>query len=402
MVGWYGHRSVNSSRTSTGPQGQAAIVGLGMTEMVRTPTKPALELAADAVRLACADAGVALGSVDGLLVNPADPSVPGIFLQRMLGLTDLRVLSQVQQFGSSAAAMVQYASLAIAAGMATTIACVFTDTPIAGTSQRYSMPRDLQGLASYEQASGLIGANPRYALAARRHMHAYGTTTTDFGAVAVAQRRWAMHNPLALARSAMDLTDHATSRMVADPFRLLDICFVCNGAIAVLVTASDRAEGLRQPPVRIWGWGQSHPGVSPGRGSDFGLTTGAVQSGSEAFAMAQVNVGDVTMCQIYDCYTYTVIVSMEDYGFCEKGEGGAFVSSGITGPGGALPTNTGGGQLSGYYMWGMTPLSEAIIQARGHGGGRQVDRNDVILVSGNGGVLDFHSTLIVSPHTWSR
>jgi acetyl-CoA acetyltransferase len=110
----------------------------------------------------------------------------------------------------------------------------------------------------------------------------------------------------------------------------------------------------------------------------------------------------VTLCQIYDCYTFTVIVTMEDYGFCEKGEGGPFVETGITARGGALPTNTGGGQLSGYYMWGMTPLSEAIIQARHHGGGRQVENTDVILVSGNGGVLDFHSTLILSSQERNR
>ena len=118
--------------------------------------------------------------------------------------------------------------------------------------------------------------------------------------------------------------------------------------------------------------------------------------------MAGITIGEVTACQIYDCYTYTTLVSLEDYGFCAKGEGGAFAASGALGPGGSLPTNTGGGQLSAYYMWGMTPLSEAVIQARGEGGDRQVPENDVILVSGNGGILDHHSTLIVSPHARGR
>jgi acetyl-CoA acetyltransferase len=127
------------------------------------------------------------------------------------------------------------------------------------------------------------------------------------------------------------------------------------------------------------------------------LETGAAQSGRAAMTMAGVTAGDVDVCQIYDCYTYTVIVTLEDYGFCRKGEGGAFASSGALAPGGHLPTNTGGGQLSGYYAWGMTPLSEAIIQARGHGGDRQAERHEVVLVSGNGGLLDHHATMILSP-----
>jgi len=115
-------------------------------------------------------------------------------------------------------------------------------------------------------------------------------------------------------------------------------------------------------------------------------------------SMAGVAVNEIDICELYDCYTYTVIVTLEDYGFCPKGEGGAFASSGALGPSGALPTNTGGGQLSGYYLWGMTPLSEAVIQARGHGGDRQVTPNNVILACGNGGFLDYHSTIVVSPH----
>jgi acetyl-CoA acetyltransferase len=121
-----------------------------------------------------------------------------------------------------------------------------------------------------------------------------------------------------------------------------------------------------------------------------------MESGKTAMRMAGVKPEDIDICEIYDCFTYTVLVTLEDYGFCEKGEGGAFVANGRLGPNGSLPTNTGGGQLSGYYMWGMTPLSEAIIQARGQGEERQVDKNDLILVSGNGGILDYHSTLILS------
>jgi acetyl-CoA acetyltransferase len=147
--------------------------------------------------------------------------------------------------------------------------------------------------------------------------------------------------------------------------------------------------------VAVLGWGQAHPGYPMLRGSSFGLESGARQSGAAALAMAEVTVNDVDVCEIYDCYTYTVILTLEDYGFCPKGEGGSFVSSGVLAPGGRLPVNTGGGQLSAYYAWGMTPLSEAVIQARGHGGARQASRRDVIMVSGNGGILDHHATLIL-------
>jgi acetyl-CoA acetyltransferase len=186
--------------------------------------------------------------------------------------------------------------------------------------------------------------------------------------------------------------------MIADPLHLLDCCLVSNGAIAVVVTTADRAAHFAQPPVHVLGWGQAHPGYTLERGSEFGLVSGAAQSGPAALKMAGVGVDDVDVRELYDCYTYTTLISLEDYGFCAKGEGGALAESGALAPGGSLPTNTGGGQLSSYYMWGMTPLSEAVIQTRGQGGERQVPRHDVVLVSGNGGVLDFHATLVLSPH----
>ena len=199
-------------------------------------------------------------------------------------------------------------------------------------------------------------------------------------------------------RTPMTIEDHQSSRWVAEPFRLFDCCLVSNGGIAVIVTTAERAATLRQPPVHVLGWGQSHPGHSLRRSQDFGLVTGAVRSGATAFAMAGLSVRDVDVFELYDCYTFTVLVSLEDYGLCAKGEGGPFAASGALGPAGSVKVNTGGGQLSGYYLWGMTPMSEGIIQARGQGGERQVDTHDVVLVSGNGGVLDHHSTTLLSPH----
>jgi len=380
----------------------AAIAGLGMTELGKVYGRSARRLAADAVRRAVADAGLGLADLDGLVVSHGMSGSPGVELAAALGLRDLRVLTQMNAFGATAGAMVAYAAMSVISGAATTVACVFADAPLrpkqsSGAAYERSA-REWYGYGGMTAALGFRSVNALYALAARRHMLRYGTTSEQFGAIAVSTRRWATMNPLAQMRDPITLEDHQSSRWVAEPLHLLDCCLVSNGAIAVVITSADRARDLARPPVHIWGWGQGHPGHRRERGSEFGLTTGAAISGPIAMKMAGVTVSDIDLCQLYDCYTYTVLVSLEDYGFCAKGEGGAFVESGALGPGGSLPTNTGGGQLSGYYMWGMTPLSEAVIQARGDGGERQVAKRDVILVSGNGGILDHHSTLILSPH----
>jgi acetyl-CoA acetyltransferase len=382
---------------------EPAIVGLGLTEMGKVYGRSAADLAGDAIIRACADAGINLHDLDGLLTNSGLSAGIGLWLQRELGLSNLRLLSEMQGYGSSAGAMVATAAMAVGAGSATMVACVFADTPLsehrgAGAAYAASGPQVPSGFGALPAAVGLHGANPYYALAARRHMETYGTTSTQLGHIAVAARQWAALNPLAQMREPITLADHQASRMIADPLHLLDCCLVSNGAVAVVVTTADRAAHLAQPPVHVLGWAQAHPGYTLERGSEFGLVSGAAQSGPAALKMAGVTVDDVDVRELYDCYTYTTLISLEDYGFCAKGEGGALAETGALAPGGSLPTNTGGGQLSGYYMWGMTPLSEAVMQTRGQGGDRQVPRHDVVLVSGNGGVLDFHATLVLSPH----
>ena len=160
----------------------------------------------------------------------------------------------------------------------------------------------------------------------------------------------------------------------------------------MIVTDATRAKDLNHPPVSVLGYGQGHPGTD----AIETLSTGATIAGPTAFAMAGVGPADIAVAELYDCYTFTVLVTLEDYGFCRKGEGGPFVESGITHAGGTLPVNTGGGQLSSLYMWGMTPVVEAVIQLRGDGGDRQVDGADTALVSGNGGILATHSCLILA------
>ena len=380
------------------PAGRRPVIaGLGITEVGRVYGRTTSQFAAEAVRLAAQDAGLALSDIDGLLVSSGMSGGVSLSLQRDLALTDLSLLSEMQGYGSTAGAMVQMASLAVASGSATAVACVFADAPLtqgrsAGSVYGTQGPSGFLGLLG---ASGVVGANSMYAMAARRHMLRYGTTSEQLGHIAVAQRDWAALNPRAQMREPLTLQDHQESRWVAEPFRLLDCCLVSNGGVAVVVTTAERAAELAQPPVHVLGWGQSHPGHFLRRDDDLGLTTGAGRSGAAALATAGVGLDDVGVAELYDCYTFTVLVSLEDYGFCAKGEGGPFVASGVLGPEGKLKVNTGGGQLSSYYLWGMTPLSEAVIQARGQGGERQVEDHDVVLVSGNGGVLDHHATLVL-------
>jgi acetyl-CoA acetyltransferase len=357
------------------PHRQPVLAGLGVTDMTRRIYgRSAAEFAVDAVHAALDDAGLARDDVGGLLINPGITRGIGLSLQRDLGLVNVQLLSEVQAYGSSAGAMVQYAAMAVASGMVDVVACVFADAPLqpgGGSGDAYASSRAVPaGFAAMSHASGLRGAPSLYALAARRHMQTYGTTSEQFGAVAVAAREWAALNPLAQMREPITVEDHQSSRWIAEPLHLL-------------------------------GWAQTHPGRVRERGSEFGLVSGAARSGPEALKMAGLTIQDVDVAQLYDCFTYTTLVSLEDYGFCEKGAGGPLAASGALGPSGSLAVNTGGGELSSYYMWGMTPLSEALIQARGHGGERQVADHDVVLVSGNGGILDHHSTLVLSPHPHS-
>jgi acetyl-CoA acetyltransferase len=339
-----------------------------------------------------------MSDVDGLLTSSGVTRGIGMDLAKYANLRGLRLQSDINAFGATAGAMVQYAAMAISTGMAQVVACVFADVPLRGgtaAADAYSSTPARGITGKLRAAAGVSSVAARYALATRRHMIRFGTSSEQLGAVAVAARKWAALNPRAQFRDPITIDDHQSSRWIAEPLHLLDCCLVSNGAIAVIVTSTERARDLAQPLVRLLGWAQAHPGEQNEQGSEFGIRSGAAESGPAALKMAGVVLSEVDVAEIYDCFTFTTLLTLEDYGFCAKGEGGAFVASGALEPGSAIPINTGGGQLSSYYMWGMTPLSEAIMQTRGQTGERQSARHDIVLVSGNGGVLDHHSTLVL-------
>ena len=375
-----------------------AVCGLGITDMGRV-YRSAQELAIEAVYLALEDAGLAKNELDGLLINSG--ITPGVDLQlhSALGLQELNVLTYMQGFGSSAGQMLEYAAMAVHNGLANYVCCVFADSPLKEnkrTGAAYSNRSGKNPIAALMGIYGFAGANAMFALAAQRHMDLYGTTQEQLGQVAVSQRQWAHMNERATKRDPFDMETYHESPWVVEPFHVLDCCLVTNGGVAVIVTTADRAKDLQQPPVYLRGFAQGHNHDTGFTNVDALVRGPGEKIAAKALHMADAKIDDITQCQLYDCYTYTVIETLEDYGFCAKGEGGAFVEGGRLGPGGSLPTNTGGGSLSSYYMWGMTPVSEGIIQGRAQGGERQAP-NDLILVTGNGGILNYQAALVLSP-----
>ncbi|MBJ7411299.1 MULTISPECIES: thiolase family protein [unclassified Phenylobacterium] len=380
----------------------ATIVGLGLEGITREPTASARVLAARAVLAAAADAGLPCESIDGLLVcrsGGATEADLGLELQRTLSLRDLRLLQVSYAEGASAIANIQLAAMAVSHGMASAVACVFADAPLTpGRTgrQAFAQRKAAAGLDSLRYAAGLFGGAGLFSLPTRRYIDRYGASPEDFGAVAVTTRGWAGLNPLATFRQPLTMEQYLASKFIAEPLRLYDCAAPVNGAVAVIVTRSDRAAHLARPPIHILGMGQGHPGELDQAGGDRGLHSGAAAARATAFRMAGVDLSDIDFCQFYDAFTLLTLTALEAYGFCDPGEAGAFIRSGATAPGGALPVNTGGGHLSGFYLQGMTPVAEAVIQLRGDAGERSCPRRDIGLVTNEGGQLDHHANLVLS------
>jgi acetyl-CoA acetyltransferase len=387
-------------------QAKSAIVGLGISEVGKVFGRSATSFALEAIDRALEDAGLRKEQLDGLLMQSgiSQPGI-GLQLQNAGGLKNLRLVNHMNAMGATPAAMVQYATMAIQNGLATTVACVFADAPMQDPNARSSAGMNMArgnraaptGFASLDLYYGPMNPNAGYAMAARRHMATYGTTSEQLGAIAVSTRAWACKNPIAQFRTPITIEDHQNSRWIAEPFHLLDCCLISNGSVAVIVTSAERGRDMKSKPAYVLSMAQGFPGNTRRAGDDHDWSTGAAIARDTLYGTLGIGAKDIDVCELYDCYTYTTLVTLEDYGFCAKGEGGPFVATGVLGPGGALPTNTGGGELSSFYLWGMTPLSEGVIQARGSGGERQIDKHDLVLVTGNGGLLDYHASLILSP-----
>jgi acetyl-CoA acetyltransferase len=231
--------------------------------------------------------------------------------------------------------------------------------------------------------------------AARQHMARYGTTSEQLGAIAVAQRDYAVQNERAMMRTPVTLADYLQARWIAEPFRLLDCCLETDGACAVVVTTVEQARDLRWMPVVVAGiaWALGHSSVSVGWPD---LTeSAAIHTSRRLYAMAGLGASDLDFAELYDCFTYSVLVQLEDFGLCAKGEGGPFVESGHTARGGAFPVNTHGGALSEGYIHGLNHTTEAVLQLRREAGTRQVPGAEVGLVTGQAGILSGETSALI-------
>lgn len=382
----------------------AAVVGLGMSGPSRSDYRPAYAFACEAIAIALEDSGLRREDVDGLLISRSGASSDAdlsLALRDDAGLGKLSMLSLVYGEGTSAAQTLQMAALAIAAGQARTVVCVYADAPVKeGKPARSSFGRvkSLQRMDGLRYAAGLFGGAALYGLATRRHMYLYGLKPSELAAVAISTRQWAQRNPRAVFRSPLDLDDYLAARWIVEPLRLFDCAVPVNGGIAVVLTSPDRAPDLQQMPVYIRGMGQGHSAEADRIRYEASTFDAARVARDQALVAAGITLGDIDVCEIYDAFSFIPIAMLEAYGFCALGEGGAFVASGAVGPGGSLPMNTGGGHLSAHYLQGMTPIVEAVEQVRGTAGERQCARNDFVLVTNEGGRFDHHANLIFSPH----
>lgn len=377
-------------------KGKYAIVGIGESGAGSGADMTAIGHHLEAGVRAIADAGIDKNEVDGVIGRSprSEPQMNySAVLAARLGLQP-RYISDVALGGASSAAMVINAVAALEVGLCSMVLCINGDIQSTRRGIQHR-GRLTEWAEEFELPFGLFGAPITYALAARRHMHEYGTTSKQFGAISVACRKHASLNPGAQMRTPITLEDHQKSRLVAEPFHLLDCCIRSDASGAVIVTTAERARALKQHPVFILGMGQAntHQEVQYA-----GCLTrvAAERAARDAFQVAGLKPADVDAVEFYDCFTYTALVTLEDFGFCKKGEGGSFVEDGRIELGGELPMNLGGGLLSHGHASGMLHITEAVTQLRGQAGERQVKNAEVIAVSGQTGALGIYGALLLS------
>ncbi len=373
-------------------RGKAAIVGAAESDLGEVgPGFTPLDLIGQATDRALADAGLNKEDVDGLFSASAYYSMATVSAGEYLGIRP-RYSDATNMGGSSFVSHLLHAAAALEAGLCEVALVTYASTQRSGGGFRgLSEPPD-----PYETPYGPRYPVSMYALAASRHMHEYSTTREQLAEVAVAAREWAKLNPKAFKRDDLTVEDVLASRMVSSPLSILDCCLVTDGGGALLVASAERAKDLRKPPVYLLGAGEAHWHRNISQMPDLTVTA-AADSGRRAYEMAGVGPEDVDVAMLYDAFTINPILFLEDLGFCEKGEGGAFVEGGRIAPGGELAINTNGGGLSYNHpgMYGLLLLIEAVRQLRGECSERQVEGAAVALAHGNGGVLSSQVTAVL-------
>lgn len=376
-----------------------AIAGIGETKVGKVPERTGTQLYAESVRLAVQDAGLGLGDIDCLITGNSRPE-PYLYHAEMvaeyLGIFPERCLT-VNTGGSTSVALVQHAAGLILAGLATTVVIAKADNLATGMGRDATIASMATiGHAQFEYPFG-PPIPALYALLQMRYMHDYGVKAEDIAMAAVVDREHAGRNPAAQFREPLTVDDVLGSRLIADPVHMLECAPVSDGGCAIVVTARERAADLAQPVVSVLGIGESHDFEHVSQAPSL-TVTGAVESSRQAYRMAGLGPQDMDLAMVYDAFAFIQPMQLEDLGFCEKGEGGAFIAEGRTRLGGALPVNTHGGVLSHSHAGkpsGLFMVTEAVRQLRGAAGERQVDGARTALVHTEGGILASHCTAVL-------
>ena len=380
-------------------RGKVAIVGVADTEVGVLAGRTPMEMGVEAALAAIEDAGLEKNDIDGLVTCNAMAQPMMYHAEATAEYLQIfpRYCIAAGAGGGTTFSIIHHAASAIATGMADVVVVTMADAMRSGlTRDQAMMVQASTGHPEFEQPYGPT-VPAYYALIAQAHMAEFGTTQEQFAGIAVACRAHAARNPSAQMRDLISVEDVLESRMIADPLHLLDCSLVSDGGAAIVLTSAERAADMKQTPVYLLGAGEghSHEHISAARN----LTTSAAkEAGQRAFEMSGLRPTDMDFAQLYDCFTPTVLVELEDLGFCEKGEGGAFVESGALLPGGSLPVNTHGGLLSHSHPGNpgsMFALTESVWQLRGDASGRQVADAKNALVPAQGGIMSSHTALVL-------
>lgn len=364
-----------------------AIVGVGQTKPVRRSDRDVRALVTEAVQLALEDAGIEPQEVDGVIsdgvIMPA--SVPREYVAAQLGITR-RFDGGMSYGGAGSVCGPMLARMALAAGLADVVVYYFGVDWGSRDSGPYGFHHIYPAKTAFEKPVGFDGQPAYFALWARRYMHEYGLTEGDLAAIATSQRANAIRNGRAQLRKPLSLDDYRASRMIADPLRAADCCVITDGAAAFVMTRQDRARDCRKRPVRVLGCGFASEAMT----ADDVFTQnprqltipGAREACGRALGEAGIGLDAVDFAEIYDCFTISCLMQIEDLGFCRKGEAGPFIREKGIGIDGTFPLNTHGGLLAHSYLLGAEHVVEAVRQLRGESGSAQVGKAEVGLVAG--------------------
>ena len=383
----------------SGLGGKYALIGMAESDVGIVPDKSPRELCVQVTLDAVRDAGLKLSDVDGLITCNAFAE-PIMYhaeaVAEYLGWEPRHCVT-VNTGGGTTFMALNMAAAAIEAGMADTIVVAMADSLRSFMTREQAMVvQSSSGHPHYEQPYGPT-VPAYYGLIARAHMDQYGTTEAQFAEAAVSCRAWASQHPKAQMRDVISVEDVLNSRAIADPLKVLDCSLVSDGGAAVVITRKDRAKAGPHKPITLLGYGEGHAYEHISQAKNL-TTSAAVQSGQSAYAESGLSPDDISLLQLYDCFTPALLIQIEDLGFCAKGEGGDWLASGISRPGGAKPLNTHGGMLSYCHPGNpgaMFGLTEAMSQLRGDAGQRQLSGMSTALCHAQGGIMSSHATVIL-------